>query len=86
MIVDVVNEMVQSGKPVKEADCRTLAQTCVDAFSEANPQHRPTSRTWNKVAAHKPLPYVAPVVFDGPPWSPTDGIIPRQENNIRGQN
>ena len=86
MIVDVVKEMVQSGKPVKEADCRTLAQTCVDAFSEANPQHRPTSRTWNKVAAHKPLPYVAPVVFDGPPWSPTDGIIPRQENNIRGQN
>ena len=51
MVVDSVKEMMSSGKPILEADCRVIAETCVEALSFLKPTSRPS--VWEMAAARR---------------------------------
>ena len=71
MIVDVLKETVISGQPLKETDSRSLAQTCVDAFSTRNGK----SGHSYKIAAERQTPVNR--------WVSHDATRRDQENSLR---
>ena len=71
MIVDVLKESVASDQPFKEADARSLAQTCVDAF--ATRKRKPEYPY--KIAAERQSPAIR--------WASHDATHRAQENDLR---
>ena len=51
MIIDSVKEMITTGQSMKDTDCRLLAQTCIDAFSDKNHRHNPPRDPMTPAAA-----------------------------------
>ena len=63
MIVDALREVAVSGQTLKESECRSLAETCVDAFNTRNSK----SGYSYKVAAERRSPHIQWVGHDAPP-------------------